>query len=350
MRDRHNIFSHASRRLALSLMLTALAALAIAGCSTDQTTTSGAPASRSLAARITAPAPSQASPWFDLGKRRAHLPYPLAVGNRWDYLVNAQAVIVDNQGAQPPEVVQYPWTLLITDVTHLNQRLYYVQTEFDPSAGGPGPTGMFFERQDRTGLFELDASPIMLSARGGSAAPERLSPLASRLVARFESMPAAAAHRDAWRRAALALGRKLDGALHPIAVASAAGVPIPPPPGEIATLRYPLFVGASWILRENPHFDRHVAARERLSVPSGDYASWRIEEGSELFGPNDRVTFWYGDPGLLRILVHAEAPATDASGNIVGTAIFDSDQVLTTTDLKGASLMHTAAGEAGDAD
>ena len=331
-----------------SLGFALLAMFAFIGCAKDESAQSGAGGGVSPAARILAPGPGQVSPWADLGKRRAHLPYPLAVGNRWDYLVNAQTTIVDPTGTQTTGVTQYPWAVLITGVTNLNDRLYYMQAEFDPSTLGPGPSGSFFERQDRTGLFELDTSPIALSAAGRSGTPASLSPLASRMASSLEAMPATAANRDAWHRAALALGRKLDAALHPTTAGITAGVPIPPPPGELAVLRYPLYVGASWILRENPHFDRRVAARERLGVPAGEYASWRVAEGSELFGPNDTATFWFGDAGLLRILVHAEAPATDNSGNVIGTAMFDSDQVLTRSELHGAALMQVAAGEAGD--
>jgi hypothetical protein len=341
--------TRASRRAGLALALTSLVAFALAGCVNQESAQSGAPGGTSIAARIIAPGPGSASPWFELGKHRAHLPYPLAVGNQWYYLVSARTTLTNDQGPQPPVDLQYPWLVMITGVTNgADGRLYYLQSESDPSAIGPGPVGNFFERQDRTGLFELDQSPILLSATGSSSAPVRRTELTSRLIATVEAMPATAAHRDAWRRAALAIGQRLEGALHPAQFGSDAGVPIAPPVGELAMLRYPLYVGASWIVRESPRFERRVTARERLTVPAGQYTAWRIAGSSELFGPNDQATFWYGDSGLLRILVHAEAPATDNSGNVIGTMQFDSDQVLTAANLRGSALLRTSADAADD--
>jgi hypothetical protein len=48
-----------------------------------------------------------------------------------------------------------------------------------------------------------------------------------------------------------------------------------------------------------------------------------------VFGPDDRVFFWYGSQGLLRVRYHLVGNATDATGNIVGRIVSDSDQSLT---------------------
>lgn len=324
-----------SPRLAVSLLfIFTLTALALAGCAKDQAQNAGATRSVAPATHLIGPnPPGNPIGWWDMPRRGGRRLYPLAVGNHWDYMIHATTTLITDAGVQPPVSSDSPWMVEITGETVVERRRYFLQAESDPRAMSPVPQAVYYVRQDWTGLYELDQQVYPL--RGGRTSGT-LSPLAARLLTSVERMPGAAAHPAAFRRAAIELAQRVDGLLHSTSAAGSPDRPIGPPlAGEITMLQYPLHVGASWIVRESPRFARRVTARERLEVPAGRYAAWRIAGLSEFFGPNDRVNFWYGDAGLLRILVHAETNATDDAGNIIGTMLLDSDQVLTAAQLHG---------------
>jgi hypothetical protein len=314
------------------LVLFALALLTVVGCARDRAPETAPLKSSAAAVRLLGPDPSgDTFPWPDLQRRFASLPYPLAVGNHWEYSIRVHTTITDNAGQQQTDSFEYPYLVDITDVTNVQGRPYYVQSEYDTRVVGPGPSAQFLVRQDRTGLYNLDilsAAPIEAPSGAGSSAA-----LSERLVASVARTPAAASNPDAYRRAALNLAQRVEYMLHPALIAGSSGRLIVPTPGEITLLRYPLYVGASWIVRVSPRFARRVTSREPLEVPAGQFPAWRIDGSSELYGPNDRATFWYGADGLLRILSHAEANAVDNAGNIIGTVSSDLDQVLASVKL-----------------
>jgi hypothetical protein len=203
----------------------------------------------------------------------------------------------------------------------IGARTYFVQQESSPLAAGaprilPGNT--FSLRQDRSGLYQLDVlTPLVQSPAPTEA-----------VRASIERAVAEPAARAAFERAYARLTAQLAAAR---LGAGAPSLPRPggPDPGELSLLRYPLAVGARWTVRESPRFVRVVVGRERLLVPAGAFVAWRLRGLSELYGPEDRVAFWYSSAGLVRISTHAEAPATDDSGNVIGRVIGDENQVLT---------------------
>ena len=324
--------AHGTRRCIRFLVIAALAAVVLAGCAKDRSPDSAPLAGRSVATQLLGPDPNTGvSQWLDQQRHRGHLPYPLAIGNRWDYLIHTTTVMVTNAGPQPPESSDSPWLVVIGDAVVLEGRRYYVQSESDPRSMAPTPAALYYVRQDRTGLYERDLIALPLNVRG---APQAVTPLAGQLVESVGRMPAAAANPEAYRRAALELAQRVDRMVHPALLAGSGDQLIGLSPADLALLRYPLYVGAGWIVRDSPRFARRVTGREQLEVPAGTFAAWRIAGASELYGPNDRVTFWYGAEGLLRIQIHAELNATDNTGAIIGTVLFDSDQLLTHADLQ----------------
>jgi hypothetical protein len=71
-----------------------------------------------------------------------------------------------------------------------------------------------------------------------------------------------------------------------------------------------------------------VEAVEPLRLPAGRFVGYRIRIASELFGDHTRVRVWYGRAGFLKLRLHDVGQATDESGNVIGTVVFDQTQVL----------------------
>src|SRR5262249_51494339 len=82
-----------------------------------------------------------------------------------------------------------------------------------------------------------------------------------------------------------------------------------------------------------PRFARHVVGREVVRGPARMVAAWKIRGTSELYGPDDRVFFWYASVGLVRFRYRLIGEATDPFGNPVGTLVSDFDQSLTALHL-----------------
>lgn len=269
--------------------------------------------------------------------------FPLAVGNHWDYAIRLRMTLVTDAGPQPPTDSQSPWAAEIVGTEHLGTRDYFLDLEQNPFAAGaarevaPLPFRM---RQDRSGLFELD--PPQLSAASLQGGDAGSTPLAAELSRDVERSVTGAAAQAAFQRAALRLAGRIEW-LRQAAFAGPGARGGGPDPGEITPLRYPLSVGAAWIVRDSPRFARVVEARERLELPAGRFAAWRMRTESELFGPTDRVHVWYSNAGLLRVRVQAESDATDDTGAIIGHLIIDSDQVLTHLRLVDPGRPHALA-------
>ena len=102
---------------------------------------------------------------------------------------------------------------------------------------------------------------------------------------------------------------------------------------EILRLRYPLFPGANWAIREDPFFGATVEGHEPSVLPAGRFPGYRVRISSPLFGAKDEVKVWYGRAGLLRLSAHGEEVATDPQGNVIGTLVFEQQEVLSNLDL-----------------
>ena len=101
-------------------------------------------------------------------------------------------------------------------------------------------------------------------------------------------------------------------------------------------------------MRASPRFGRTVIGRERITVPAGAFSAWRLRGTSELFGPNDRVRFWYANAGLIRISIHLESEATDDAGNVLGRVVADEEQLLNALSLVGSHSPHPLAASSGE--
>src|SRR5262245_7884453 len=252
--------------------------------------------------------------------RTGRLLIPLAVGNRWEYHNRFRYAVTTPDGPQPPETFENPWVAEITGTAHIGERDYFLQSEGDPHEAHVGDP--FRVRQDRSGLFELD--PPDAVARPADAAADAF---ATEFSAYVDRAVQDAGQREAFRHAAASVAAKVAAIRSAMAGAPQAGAGADP--GEITMLRYPLSVGARWIVRDSPRFARVVVARERVQVPLRTFVAWKVRGTSELFGPDDRVFFWYSSAGLLRFRYHVVGEATDTFGNVIGTAVSDFDQSLT---------------------
>jgi len=264
--------------------------------------------------------------------------YPLAVGNRWDYRIHMTSVIITDAGPQPPVGVEAALAAEIAGTQQVGDQTYFLQTEFDPTLVPPPVAVAFRERQDRLGLFELDESGPTSDLTLDGPAPD---PTSSDLAVYVDRTIVDPAQRAAFRRAAAEVAAKL-------ALVRRGGVRSRPNtgagPGEITMLSYPLVPGVSWIVRDSPRFARVVVGRDRVTVPLGTFTAWKIRGTSEVFGPDDRVHFWYSDLGLLSIRLHVVANATDPFGNVIGRVETDFDQSLSSIHLQGHDPV-LAAGE-----
>ena len=255
--------------------------------------------------------------------------FPLAVGNYWLYRVRTHYQIL-GPGAPAPVDGEGTYFVNIAGTATYDGRDYFLQSEGDPRQGNVGVA--FPVRSSRFGLFELMLNHA--SQARSDAVP--VDPVAGDLSAYVDRAIADPVKRAAYQRAAAALAAKVS-AMRP---APGGQSLVPPPhavPDELTVLSYPLYAGARWVVRKDPNLARIVEARERINVPLGTFAAWRIRNVSELYGPNDRVHFWYSSLGLLRFRVHAETNATDSTGAIIGRVAIDSDRALTDVHLVRAS-------------
>ena len=308
------------------LIVGAAALFAVSGCSHKYSADEASPGGTGAASELLAPRPSDGG--FDF--RRGRMFFPLAVGNHWDYHIRTVNQLF-TPDPQPPQVDENPFAIEIIGTESVGGREYFLQSEFDPRVVPPSGA-VFRVRESRFGWFDLDTITAQ-SAVAVDGAPA--GPGAADLAAYVDRAVADPRQRAAFQRAAaqveakLALVRPVFGGLHPRPQGGGAA------PGEITLLSFPLYVGARWIVRDDPLFGRIVVARERVSLSLGTFPAWKIRGTSELFGPEDRVFFWYSNLGLLRVRYHIVADAVDNSGNVIGRVASDSDQSLTDIHLVG---------------
>ena len=257
--------------------------------------------------------------------------FPLAAGNEWDYAIHTSTMVVTDSGPQPLEVRDQPWVAEIDGTQQRGERTYFRLLEYDPRAVDRPYVILTLLRQDANGLFVDDLGGFDAVERVAASAGAVMGASAGSLRAYVDRTPATAAHREAFRRAADRTAEKLE------AVALGAGRAAGPDANELSFLRYPLFVGAHWIVRTSPLFERAVVARERVRLPGGGTAAaWRLRGTSELFDAEDRVSYWYGALGLVRLSARLVTNAVDDNGGIIGRLVYESDQLLTAARLGGS--------------
>src|SRR5262245_54182998 len=318
-----------------SLLVGALTLLVLAGCSHKYSADDTAADGTGITSELIAPVPGDGV--LDLRSRGSF--YPHAVGNRWDYRVRVRnEITLTDSGAQPPQVEESALVIEITGTAQFGDHEYFLQREFDPDRPGFNEFPM---RESRFGLFEFEPARAQSNVTVDEAP---VDPTASDLAAYVDRTVTDPARRSAFQRAAAVVARKVaairDG-VRPLRPRPGAE------PGELTMLRYPLFVGARWIVREDPRFARIVVASERVNVPLGTFPAWKIRGTSELFGPQDRVHFWYSNLGLLRLRFHVIADVVDVGDHVIGQVVSDGDQSLTAIHLEGRTA---AAGLVADPD
>lgn len=256
--------------------------------------------------------------------------YPLAVGNHWDYLIRARVVTIPDVGEPTTVFNRSPWSAEVVGTEIRGAHEYFLVWEGDPRSAAP-TLPQFFQRQDDEGFYELDVPPAASDLRADAGG----QPLAATIdFVALDASLAGRPHGEALARAARSVVAKLERMRRSLGTLPAATAGAEP--NELTFLRYPLQVGAQWTVRESPFFGRIVTGQDDLLLPVGRVRAWRIRGVSELYGPNDRVLFWYGRPGLVRTRVHAEGEATDDAGNVIGRVVADFDQALVRVSLNAA--------------
>ena len=244
--------------------------------------------------------------------------YPLDLGDHWRF---HREFTIGPAGSPPTLVRRSRFDHDLVCVETLEGRSYVIDrfTQIDSTLAGPVTSVQWIRnRQDPTGLYEADVDI--------GTAPECAGVSESSSVTENSTAPEASARLDAWRVSAIASGdpdviawadqdrnaieqaEALLSARLRLARQALLGGPGGAAPGEITRLRYPLTVGSTWTIRENPHFTSTVEALEKVRTPVGDISAYRVRVDAQGLGPSDRVLSWYGHSGLVGILVHVEIP------------------------------------------
>jgi hypothetical protein len=248
---------------------------------------------------------------------------PMTPGNRWVYDGTLTTTVIPEGGAPDPPVVE-PWSLQRGHVRYdeLDDHTYMLEREVYQDAVGYS----IFERhvrQDRSGyyLFTLE-----VGAKNGADRPVLSSPQrdrAAQLAARYGAEPTGV--EELFSRAALAR-RTLRG-LDPPAQPSPPGGATP---NEITTLAYPLHVGATWVIRDEPLLIATVEAHEQYH----GYPAWRVRIDNEFFGENDVAYAWYSRCGEIGTYSRVERLYVDESGTVLGTMILEDAGTLVESEIQ----------------
>lgn len=177
--------------------------------------------------------------------------YPLAVGNHWTYRIERRyplswyvtVFIVDEEQVATAD---------IDGRTYIKEVLTYrAPAEL---------TSVSYLRQDHEGLYRLD--PPQLAA----GSPQKGAHALARAV--------------------------VSGDL-----------------GEQTELAYPLKVGRTWTIRDDAThglWTATVEARERVSLPIGEYNAFRVRINRETDPVGSELLVWYGSVGVLRVLSQSQ--------------------------------------------
>lgn len=328
-----------ARVVAPLLLSLALLALFAQGCSRQTTSDPGTlePGSGAGSLLGADPSPGQRLDGSRIGSV-SHM--PLAVGNTWDYTVHTRTQLITDGVPGEITLTESPWRSQITEERTIEGTDYFMQAEYDPNSLANW-VSRYALREDRSGLYNKDLITLPTPARVVSEAEDAFVKDVQSAVARAA---ATSPHRAAFEAAAVRLGARVAAMRQPGGMIGrfprrpGPGAPRGfngggPRPDEITMLSYPLHMGSSWIVRDDPRFERLVIAREHTTVPAGQFIAWVLRASSELYGPNDRVHLWYARQGLIKLTIHADVNVVDDTGNIIGRAIVD-----VTQDLSGLTL------------
>ncbi len=308
-------------RLALSC---SIGWIVLAGCGSSNPMSIRVTPRPEPAVAVRCESPRSTSGWTDF--------HPLAQGNRWTYDREFSVNYVV-QG-QPVDRFVYRSTIDREQTCRqvIQGRSYQVERHLETSEGGDEYLSWLRLRQDREGLYEYDGYGRPECEVAPFARPQRTSETAIDPAATIvPKLPAS--QREA---VSLAIERQLERvvAIRQVLGQLSSGVSS----DEIQRLAYPLHTGAAWVLRADPHITQRVQGVDPIHTAAGTVVGYRIDlVWTDFFGPNDRVTLWYGRQGMLGLAFHLEGTATDASGNVIGTLISDERQTLTGLHITNAS-------------
>ncbi len=301
-----------------------IAWIVIAGCSS----------SNPVSTRIT-PRPEPAiavsgeSPPSTSGRAEFH---PLAQGNRWTYDREFSVNFVVHDEPVDRFVYRARIDVEQTCLEIIHGTSYQIERHLETSEGGDEYQSWLRLRQDRDGLYEYDGygrpgCEVVPSARRQRASETAIDPAATIVPKLPEGQRAAVS---------AAIERQLErvAAIRAVLGLMSSGVSN----NEIQRLAYPLHTGAAWVLRADPRITQRVQGVDPIHTAAGTVVGYRIDlVWTDYFGPNDRVTVWYGRQGMLGLDFHLEGTATDPSGNVIGTLISEERQTLTGLHITNAS-------------
>jgi hypothetical protein len=315
-------------------VLPALVAAILSGCATPlelPTASSGPSDLHGMLASLAG------SPAEGVGSSFSGRFYPLQIDNHWLFHKQVITAIVPNEGDPSPPYVEDRFVdHRLICVEPRDGRDYTVDQVDDTGPNGVDRAWIRL-RQDRTGLYEADVplqepppcaidAPAVARHVGGATAD--IDAIVSRLApggypSRQAAVRSAIERLRARLAIAVALGRSAGASSTTGSAATAAA-------GELTRLRYPLRVGAHWVVRTGPGiaFTANIEAADVLDLGVGRLRGFRIRLRSEAFGPTDVVRVWYGPSGYLQLESHLQADAVDVFGQVVGRVIVDDKETL----------------------
>jgi len=303
--------SRAEPRVAIITFTTLALALVIVGCSSNDGSGRGSPASPAAPVTNIGARPPGTGPFI----------YPLAVGDRWRYEAHSTIQMVDASGTHPISAWDTSQQDEITGTMTVDALDYFFLHTAYVDNGFPGSSQVLF-RQDGAGLFDR-LVPTEAAALGGARPARALAPRPEELLRALAGRPDA--ERLAERAATLAhrtleLVARSRRALRPADGAA---------PGELTLLRYPLTPARSWDVGSTPVETRQVIGRMRLITPAGALVVWRVQSVPSYFGAGDQLEFWYADVGYAGYRVHTEDVLdTGDPAHPAGTLVMESEGML----------------------
>ena len=305
-------------RLALALLVLLLAS----GCTDTSPTSSDATKDATWSAPANRGNASQSWNTF----------YPLAVGNRWrSTRAWSGSWVGDGDPPWPAESggEDYEFEQICTEVRGGVPYIVEEQRIFSDSDSGASHVRY---RQNETGLYEADV--CLCEPPDCSESSALLAVLGSEPIERFwekiaSTIPdpvARAAAKERWDRfsSKLAAARQLSIPLQKAAGAS-----------ELTRLKYPLFPGQNWAIRNDPSFTfkAGVEVFEFVDLPVGRVPAYRVRVSPPI-DPQEVFDYvqWWGPCGFMGAREHAEFEWMDGSGQTL-VFVWDALQQVTEIDL-----------------
>jgi len=278
--------------------------------------------------------------------------FPLQPGNRWGYC-GEWVLVIDEESRtdRTGEAMVVAQEREIMGLEEVFGRNYVVEEE-RTCFGNSDSARVYWKRyrQDRAGLYEADVpltippciqgSPFGGLLRSGMET-DGWSILWEKTALSIEDEDVKP-YQAAWNRLSVkrkAVKRAISAFRDERAVQRVPDgqVQAGPPGGvmedELTRLKYPLRPGQKWTIRNDPLFTSTVESHQTLDLEPGRISGFRIRLGSELYGSNDSVLFWYGRSGFLGHTIHLEEEATDINGNVIGTILSDETLFLESLSL-----------------